>query len=326
MNSRTLPAGIAGQDKKRIEVAAAVIHDDAGRFLLAQRPAGKAYEGYWEFPGGKVEPGESAADAMRRELHEELGIEVDGGNVYPWLMRDFDYEHANVRLRFFRIYRWRGHLRGREGQQFAWQDSTALNVAPILPANGPILRVLALPAVYGITHAGEMGVGIFVRHLRQALERGLKLIQIREKEMTVDALRLFSRQVIDMAHQHGARVLLNGDPRLAVELGADGVHLTAAQTAVYTGRPACEWVAASCHNAEELANAIKLRVDFAVMGAVQPTPSHPGAVVLGWDGLTHAIKDTSIPVYALGGMQRNDLETVWQAGAHGVAMLRGAWR
>jgi 8-oxo-dGTP diphosphatase len=312
--------------RRRIEVAAAVIHDAAGRFLLAQRPAGKAYEGYWEFPGGKVEPGESATDAMRRELHEELGIEVDGDSVCPWLTRDFDYEHADVRLRFFRIYRWRGDPQGREGQQFAWQKSTALNVSPILPANGPILRALSLPAEYGITHAGAMGVASFMTSLQHSLVGGLRLIQIREKEMSAHELRPFARRVIAAAHPYGACVLLNGDPQLARDIGADGVHLTAAQTAALTARPACEWVASSCHNAAELAKAIQLGVDLAVMGPVQPTLSHPGAPVLGWDGFAKAIQNTPLPVYALGGMQSNDLESARQTGAHGVAMLRGAWR
>ncbi|MEQ1773245.1 MAG: Nudix family hydrolase [Burkholderiales bacterium] len=314
------------QERRRIEVAAAVIHDGNGRFLLAQRPPGKAYEGYWEFPGGKVEPGESVADAMRRELHEELGIEVDSDSVCPWLMRDFNYTHADVRLRFFRIYRWRGELHGREGQQFAWQESIALNVSPILPANGPILRALSLPPNYGITHAGEMGVEPFVVSLRRALQGGLKLIQVREKEMPANELRLFARKVIDLAHQHGARVLLNSDSQLALETGADGVHLTAAQTMTLTERPAFEWVAASCHNSVELAKAIQLGVDFVVMGPVKPTPSHPGAPVLGWEGFTQCIQDTPLPVYALGGMRHGDLDTAQRAGAHGIAMMREAWR
>ncbi len=312
--------------RRRIEVAAAVIHDAAGRFLLAQRPTGKAYKGYWEFPGGKVEPGETGVDAMRRELHEELGIHVDSDGVNPWLTRDFDYAHADVRLRFYRIYRWRGEPQGREGQQFAWQDSTALNVSPILPANGPILRALGLPAVYGITHAGAMGVAPFMASLHRALQGGLKLIQIREKEMSPSELRLFARDVIDVVHQYGARVMLNGDPQLARELGADGVHLTAAQLWALTERPAGEWVAASCHNAAELAKAVQSDVDLAVMGPVRPTLSHPGVPLLDWDGFAQAIQNTPIPVYALGGMQWNDLQTARQAGAHGVAMLRAAWR
>ena len=326
MSSTTPVAGAAVQGRRRIEVAAAVIHDDAGRFLLAQRPPGKAYEGYWEFPGGKVEPGESAAAAMRRELHEELGIDVDADAVCPWLTRDFDYAHADVRLRFFRIYRWRGEPHGREGQQFSWQASTALTVAPILPANGPILRALALPPVYGITNASDAGAEPFMTSLRRALEGGLKLIHIREKEMPAPALAKFARGVVDLAHRYGARVLLNGDASLARDIGADGVHLTAAQTMTLSERPASEWVAASCHNPAELAQAVRLGADFMVMGPVLPTPSHPNAPVLGWERFTSVIRDTPLPVYALGGLRQGDLEHARHAGAHGIAMLRGAWR
>jgi len=124
----------------RVEVAAAVILRDDGRFLLGQRPAGKVYAGYWEFPGGKIEPGESPRAALKRELHEELGMDVE--RAYPWLTRDYDYAHAAVRLRFFRVVRWSGTPHGRENQQFEWQRPGAVAVAPVLPANGPILRAL----------------------------------------------------------------------------------------------------------------------------------------------------------------------------------------
>ena len=236
------------EPRRRIEVAAAVIHDVAGRFLLAQRPPGKAFEGYWEFPGGKVEPGESATAAVCRELHEELGIAVDTNTVFPWLTRDFEYPHAAVRLRFFRIYQWRGEPHGREGQRFAWQTADALSVAPILPANGPILRALELPDVYGITQAATMGIDAFNMKLEAALKRGLRLIQVREKTLRADVLRQFATHVVTLSHRHGARVLINGDVQLARESGADGVHLTAAQLQSLTQRPDCAWVAASCHN------------------------------------------------------------------------------
>src|SRR3954468_1575974 len=164
---------------KRLEVVAAVLQRPDGSFLLAQRPAGKVYEGYWEFPGGKVEPGEEPRDALSRELHEELGIDV--GRAYPWITREYDYEHAAVRLRFFRVTGWSGELHGRENQRFAWQRTDALDVAPLLPANGPILRSLELPAIYGVTNAAETGVELFLSRLEAALARGLRLVQVREK-------------------------------------------------------------------------------------------------------------------------------------------------
>lgn len=312
------------QTRRRIEVAAAVIHDAAGRFLLAQRPTGKAFEGYWEFPGGKVEPGESAAAAVCRELHEELGIEVD--SAYPWLTRDFEYPHAAVRLRFFRIYQWRGEPQGREGQQLAWQNRAALSVAPILPANGPILRALTLPDIYGITQAEALGIDAFKARLVAALERGLQLVQVREKQLPPVVLTSFARDVVTLAHGYGARVMINGDIQLARDSGADGVHLTSAQLQTLTQRPDCDWVAASCHTREEIETATRLGADFVVAGPVAPTPTHPGAWLLGWQGFTQCVENTAVPVYALGGLQLQDLETARQWGAQGVAMLRGAWR
>ncbi len=323
MSSQPLPSAATGTPRKRIEVVAAVIQRADGGFLLAQRPAGKAYEGYWEFPGGKVELGEAAPDAMRRELHEELGIEVT--KVYPWLTRDFDYEHAAVRLRFYRIQEWRGELHGREGQQFAWQTARALNVSPILPANGPILRALELPPVYGISNVAGLGREDFLRRLPYALERGLRLIQLREKQLASSELRALATKVISIAHEFGARVIINADVALAKAVNADGVHLTAAQLKTLTERPAVDWVGASCHDTGEVERALALGADFLVAGPVLATPTHPGAPTLGWQGLRVLLDGCRVPVYALGGMQHIDLEFAMHAGAHGIAMLRGAW-
>lgn len=320
--SAAAPPGAAAI--RRIEVAAAVLLDAEDRFLLAQRPAGKAFEGYWEFPGGKVEAGETAADALRRELQEELGIGVDA--VCPWLTRDFDYPHASVRLRFFRIYAWHGEPQGREGQRFVWQHAHGLSVAPVLPANGPILRALDLPAVYGITQAAAAGMDAFKQQLADALQRGLRLVQVREKTLSRAALRAFAADVVALSHRHGARVLINGDAALALDIGADGVHLTSAQLRTLAQRPACDWVAASCHTRAEVEAAARLGADFVVAGPVMPTPTHAGAPTLGWPGFAACIQDNAVPVYALGGMRREDLSTARRHGAHGVAMLRGAWR
>jgi 8-oxo-dGTP diphosphatase len=308
---------------KRVEVAAAVIENGRGEFLLAQRPVGKVYAGYWEFPGGKVEPGESAADALKRELEEELGLQVD--TVYPWLTRDFDYTHAAVRLRFFRVTQWRGEPQGREQQQFAWQSLRNLQVAPILPANGPILRALELPPVYAITCATDIGRAAFMSKLRAALAGGLRLLQIREKSMVADELLDFAREVVALARQYQAQVLINGDADVAVQAAADGVHLTAAQLMACQQRPAFDWCAASCHNADELAQAKALGLDFVVLGPVAPTPSHPGAPTLGWERFSALVRDTAMPVYALGGMQEVDREQARRSGAHGLAMMRAVW-
>jgi 8-oxo-dGTP diphosphatase len=313
----------AAPERTRIEVVAAVVFNQRGEFLLAQRPVGKAYAGYWEFPGGKVEPGEDAAAALNRELHEELGIDVT--LAYPWLTRDFDYSHAAVRLRFFRVLAWSGELHGRERQQFTWQSIRNVAVAPLLPANGPILRALELPGVYGITCAGEIGRDAFMVRLERSLQNGLRLIQVREKQLSDIELRAFAAEVVATARPYGARVVVNGAVDIAAQAAADGVHLTAMRLMGAACRPACDWCGASCHNAAELERARELGVDFVVLGPVAATPGHPHATVLGWPRFTELIRGYPLPVYALGGMRADDLDCAWRCGAHGAGMLRGAW-
>ena len=319
---------------KIIEVSAAVLQRPDGSFLLAQRPADKIWAGYWEFPGGKIEPGETPYHALSRELHEELGIAVE--TAYPWITRVFTYPHATVRLNFFRVTEWRGELHPHEGQEFAWQSPAALRylrangggsatVSPMLPANAPVLRALELPSLYAISNAAELGVEEFLRRLEIALGNGLRLVQLREKHLSRDELRELARRVMVLARAHGARVLLNGDIALAQEVGADGVQLTGAQLAALHERPAVDWCAASCHNAAELRRAEALGCDFAVLSPVLPTLSHPGAPHLGWENFSAIAAGSSIPVYALGGLTHADMQTAWRHGAHGIALLRQAW-
>lgn len=307
-----------------VEVVAAVIERPDGCFLLAQRPEGKAYAGYWEFPGGKVEPGEPLALALARELHEELGIDVE--RAYPWIVRTYAYPHANVRLNFFRVRAWRGEAHGRETQQLSWQHVSALAVAPLLPANGPVMRALQLPSEYAITRAGEIGIEAQLNLLDQALARGLGLIQVREKNMQASDLNRFAAAVIEKARACGAKVLINADIALARRLGADGVHLTSAQLSCLEQRPELDWCAASCHSAADLERAVHFGIDFAVLGPVGATPTHPDAQPLGWEGFAAATQGTALPVFALGGMAPEHMETAWRHGAHGIAMLRGSWQ
>ncbi len=307
-----------------VEVVAAVIERPDGSFLLAQRPAGKVYAGYWEFPGGKVEPGEPLAAALARELHEELGIDVQVAR--PWIVQIYAYPHATVRLNFFRVSAWRGDPHGKEAQRLAWQQVSTLDVAPLLPANAPVLRALQLPFEYAITHAAEIGTAEQLNRLDERLAQGLRLIQVREKGMQPPVLEEFAAAVIARARRHGARVLINSDIELAQRQGADGVHLAAAQLARLERRPELPWCAASCHDAAELARAVALGVDFAVLGPVQATLTHPGAKPLGWESFAALARGAGLPVYALGGMTPGDLEAAWRRGAQGIAMVRGSWQ
>lgn len=291
--------------------------------LLARRLPGTPYAGYWEFPGGKAEAGESMRAALDRELHEELGIEVT--RAAPWLTRRYVYPHADVELNFFRVLAWRGEPEGRDGQAITWQAPGAFDVEPLLPANTPILRALELPAIYGITMAEDLGEELFLERAERALGRGLKLVQLREKSWPVARLRAFAQALLPIARRAGARVLLNGDADLARELGCDGVHWPAATLLASEARPRDLLCAASCHDEAELERAAALDLDFAVLGPVAPTPSHPDAVPLGWSRLAQLLRGSPLPVYALGGLTAADLDAAADCGAHGVALRRAAW-
>lgn len=331
---------------KITDVAVAVFQRPDGSFLLASRPEGKPYAGYWEFPGGKIEPGETVRDALTREIVEELNVVVEA--CTPWFTFGMHYEHATVRLHTWRVTQWRDAdargMQGMEGQQFAWQRLSNISVSPTLPGCVPIFRALALPTTYVITNASEVGVDAYLAKLRTLSSKNASntapigefqgifavptsfpaLIQVREKSLPRDVLKKFAREVVAIAHEHGTRVLINSDIELAREVGADGVHLTSAQLASVDERPDLAWVGASVHSRDELMRAASLKCDFAVVGAVKPTASHPGQATMGWENFSRIAIDAPIPVFAIGGLQPADLVEAIARGAHGIAMQRAA--
>jgi 8-oxo-dGTP diphosphatase len=207
----------------------------------------------------------------------------------------------------------------------AWQRADALNVAPMLPANAPVLAALALPDFYAITHAHEIGIDAQLLALAHALEGGLKLVQLRESMLDAGRRAAFVHAAIDLCHQYGARALVNGDVALAEAAGADGVHLPALQLAAQSRRPDLPLVAASCHSAGELELAAELGCDFAVFGPVRATTTHPGIAGIGWEGFAASVGVPPLPTFALGGLARADCDVAQRAGAHGVAAIRAAW-
>jgi 8-oxo-dGTP diphosphatase len=294
--------------------------------LLASRPEGKGWAGWWEFPGGKIEAGEGPEHALSRELREELGIKPT--TMQQWLTRQFDYPETNdsaaktVNLHFFFVDAWEGELRPREGQQLSWQCPENITVSPILPANAPIMSALKLPPIYAISNLAEMGEEIFFATLGSQLARGLRMIQVREKQLAKDAFMKFSAQVIALARPYGAKVLISEDIALARQLGADGVHLPSQSLLVLKTKPADLMVAASTHNKMELAYAQALDLDFVVLSPVKSTMSHPEAEPLGWQKFAELAENVILPIYALGGMSLSDLPLALSYGARGIAFQR----
>ncbi len=303
------------------EVAAAVIVRP-GEFLLAQRPAGKPYSGYWEFPGGKIEAGESAREALVRELREELGIEAR--EATPWITRVYAYTHATVRLHFFRVERWDGEPRALEDQAIEWQRVTAPDVTPMLPANAPVLAALALPEVMVVSNAAALGIDAWIEALAACALGGRVLVQLREKGMERQRLQHLLSRTLARLEPLGSRVVVNSDCGPFPQ--CDGVHLTARALMQAQARPAGRLVGASCHDEAQLEHAAQLGLDYAVLGPVRPTASHPGASPIGWERFAALAADRPMPVYAIGGLARGDLQAARRHGGHGVALLSAAFR
>jgi 8-oxo-dGTP diphosphatase len=315
---------IPNPESQSVHVIAGVLEDARGRILLARRTEGRDLAGLWEFPGGKREPDETADAALVRELREELGIEVEIGAAL--ISVPHRYPHKRLRLDVRRIASWRGTPKGHEGQALAWVPKQKLASYAMPAADRPVVAALLQPDAYLVTPASDDDAH-WLRMLGRALEHGIKRVQLRMSP-AIDPARWRALVVAAVAQCRAvdAEVLLNADIALARELGI-GVHLRAAQLEELRARPLPDGspVAASCHDAVALQRAEQLGCDFAVLGPVRPTPTHPGAAGIGWNAFAAWREQVSLPIYAIGGMTPADVIDARAHGAQGIAAIRALW-
>ncbi len=314
-----------GASPTLIHVAVGVVTDSSGRILISQRPAHAHQGGLWEFPGGKVEAGETVCEALDRELQEELGIRPQRASRL--LRVPHDYGDKRVLLDIWRLQGFTGSPHGREQQPVRWVAPAELHAYRFPAANRPIVRALTLPDQYLITpDPARMDEVAFLGRLEQRLASGVRLVQFRAHGLDESAYRKLALRIAGLTRAHGAQLLLNAAPEVALDLGV-GLHLSSRRLRTLGRRPAPEsmLVAASCHDAEELALASRLRLDFAVLGPVAPTATHPGAAGLGIQRFAELIHDCPMPVYALGGMDKHWLDPVKTARGQGIAAIRALW-
>ncbi len=305
-----------------LNVVAAVIHNPQGQILIAQRPLHKHQGGLWEFAGGKIDEGESAAQALVRELQEELGITAT--QYRPLLTVEHHYTDKSVRLQVFRVTAFDGEAHGAEGQPTAWVNPDELNNYPFPAANTPILKAAVLPDVYYITpEAHEIG-GDLLAWLQTRLHAKMWLT-LRAKSLSkADYLHL-AQQVAVLCEQYQAKLFLHSHvDLLACVPSAIGVHLPFAALSSWKNTTVCgKYVAVSCHNTQELQQAWQAGADFATLSPVQSTLSHPQQLAIGWQHFAELVQIAKLPIYALGGMTSHDITQAQQLGAQGVAGIRG---
>jgi 8-oxo-dGTP diphosphatase len=310
-----MPSTVPEKLSSAVHVAVGVIRDSAGNILITRRPDHAHQGGLWEFPGGKLEPGETVAEALARELYEEVGIQVE--RTRPLIEIRHDYGDRQVLLDVWDVNAYSGQETACEGQAMRWVSPQQLDELHFPAANLPIIRAAQLPKFYAILegrNAAEVRV-----NFQRILQHGVELLQLRIKNLPVVDVPQIVTLVARRCRELQIRLMLNSDLHVEAEFG-DGVHFTSRALAECQTRPSgFAWVAASCHDLQELQLAEKLGVDFVVLAPVQETATHPGAQPLGWETVSAMLAAVNIPVFLMGGLGRDDLGRALEAGAQGIA-------
>jgi len=314
------------QISSRETIVLGVIYNQTrDKVLISRRRTGVHQAGLWELPGGKLNPDEPPLQALKRELEEELGISI--GQTHPLAIVQHDYADRKVRLRVLVIDNWTGTPNGKEGQLIEWVSIDELNSVNFPQANRHITRLIGLPSLYLITPDKQTYDDRFLQQAFNFLKNGLKLLQFRSKSPVSHQHEQVVRSLVQQCDNHSATLLYNGSADEAVSLGAHGVHLNSVRLMQLQNRPLPDdkWVAASCHNARELEHAVAIGVDFCVLSPVNTPVSHPYQNGFGWRQFQDIAVNSSMPIYALGGIKAEDLAIARNSGAHGIAMISGIW-
>ncbi len=309
-----------------VHVAAAAIVGADGRLLISRRPDHLHQGGLLEFPGGKLDPGETVTQALVRELQEELGITALA--YQPLMQIPYDYPDKRVLLDVWRVSAYRGQPQGLEGQALQWLAIDELDPAQFPVANRPIITALRLPQQYLITGEARDREQWLLK-LQAALEAGIRLVQLRAPELDNQAYRALARDALACCRAAAARLILNRDPQEVQGLEADGLHLNRHYLASTDNAQLAPWrqglLGASCHNAAELQRAQQLGVDYALLSPVLATASHPDAATLGWPEFNALAASATLPVYALGGMTADMSAVAIEQGGQGIASISAFW-
>jgi 8-oxo-dGTP diphosphatase len=310
--------------RQRVHVAVGVIRSRDGRILVARRSANQHLGGLWEFPGGKVEAGETVNQALARELHEELGIDVLAQSALCCIQHD--YPDKSVLLDVWNVHEFSGTALGKEGQPLRWLFAHELNHSDFPQANRAIIRALQLPDFIALR---DVISDMFFPDLSDFMQNlpASALLRLRNTSAEFPVF-VPSQSQLAFLNRHRQHLIVdipadrNAHPQLLSAVC--GVHANRHVLKTLRSRPAADHqlFGASCHDAEELMLAQALGADYVLLSPVMPTPSHPRQSGMGWDTFMQLAKSTATAVYAMGGLNLSDLHKAQQHGARGIAGMR----
>ena len=309
---------------KIVHVAVAVIENASGEILISKRLDHLHMGGFWEFPGGKVEAGETVLQALQREIREEVALDIHTAN--PLLQIPFRYPDKHVLLDVWHVTDFSGAAQSCEGQQVLWTQRHALSAYQFPPANRGILTALQLPDQLLITGDFSNADECILRTQNAIEKSGLRAVMLRAQHLDAMEYKKLAIEMAQLCQQHSVKLLLNTASENFIEQ-ADGLHFTTQRLLVCTERPVSvqKLFGASCHNEAEVQHAVAIGADYITLSPVLLTASHPEAPSLGWEDLASLLSVCSLPVFALGGLNTDNLPQTKALGVLGIAGISAWW-
>jgi 8-oxo-dGTP diphosphatase len=301
---------------KTIKAVVGVLRNHVNEILIAKRQDHQFMPGFWELPGGKIEPGESDQEAIIRELKEELGIVVADLSIHQTMV--YQYTDRIIELSIYNISKYQNIPEGIEGQEITWSGVDQLSTFNLLPTMKAFIDSITLPNKYWITPSSNHQSDKWIKKFDEKLKQNISLIQLRSK------VKLDSGFITDLhekCKQNNVKLLLNTPNKNFSESCGDGWHLTTSEMLKMNNRPCSndKILGVSTHDLTEALKAQKMGADFVVISPVQATQTHPGTTPIGWEAAQEVVTKLNIPVYFLGGMALNDLDKTLNLGAQGIA-------
>ena len=321
---------------KLIHVAVGVIFDcspdEKGKILIAKRADHQHQGGLWEFPGGKVEEGESVQGALKRELEEELGLQSSTENMQPLIKIPFHYPDKSVLLDVWSVYNGKmpadhdeAVMIGKENQPLAWVDQNALAEYEFPAANKAILDALSLPSQIAISQDDARPERILSQVATTLKKHEGIWVQLRAPSVDQVQYTQLAMKLYGICHEAGSKLIWNCPLEWYQIAFADGLHLTSIRASalkdVKRPIPDGQWLSMACHNLAELEVAQGM-ADYVLVSPVHETETHPQATALTWSGFKNIADQARIPCYALGGLQKSELDYCIQIGGQGIAAIR----